>query len=111
MTPPDLRPPACPPARPPACLPVGAVVEEPPLHVVHIAVEMAPICKVGRRGWGSGWALAEQAGQPDGSLLHADGHAAGRLMATRQCSQHTASRTRLRPGLRPGRRWAAWATW
>ncbi|PSC67151.1 glycosyltransferase family 5 [Micractinium conductrix] len=32
-------------------LPVqGSVVEEPPLHVVHIAVEMAPICKVGGLG-------------------------------------------------------------
>ncbi|KAI7836090.1 hypothetical protein COHA_010018 [Chlorella ohadii] len=28
----------------------GSVVEEPPLHVVHIAVEMAPICKVGGLG-------------------------------------------------------------
>ena len=31
----------------PPCL--CAVVEEPPLHVVHVAVEMAPICKVGPR--------------------------------------------------------------
>lgn len=29
---------------------VGAVLEEPPLHVVHVAVEMAPICKVGGLG-------------------------------------------------------------
>ncbi|KAL4420307.1 hypothetical protein ABPG77_001397 [Micractinium sp. CCAP 211/92] len=28
----------------------GSVMEEPPLHVVHIAVEMAPICKVGGLG-------------------------------------------------------------
>jgi hypothetical protein len=35
----------------PACLfaCLFAVVEEPPLHVVHVAVEMAPICKVGGR--------------------------------------------------------------
>ena len=35
-------------------LPVeGSVVEEPPLNVCHIAVEMAPICKV--CGQGGGW--------------------------------------------------------
>ena len=37
-----------PPATP--CLGPPAVVEEPPLHVVHVAVEMAPICKVGGLG-------------------------------------------------------------
>lgn len=34
----------------------GSVVEEPPLQVVHIAVEMAPICKVGGLVTGRGWA-------------------------------------------------------
>ena len=36
----------CPPATLALLLPLAAVLMEPPLHVVHIAVEMAPICKV-----------------------------------------------------------------
>ena len=76
---------------------IGSHMAEPPLHVMHISVEMAPICKVQRFGvrptdriyvdpWFEVYALAQGDANSDGGM---NDEAKVRLLSLQRFLQHT----------------------